>query len=223
MELNRKSSIVDKLFLFIAAIYHFSCSAYVISPGIRSDNAVMNIEKPSITRNDRIKNDNLSVSVFIPKGNDLEEVFFDENNFSPENENLRNTLTSLWERAKETEKVVLIQTEDIKNKTNIRQIKSIQLKLKDCEPIKSIKYQYNFIKFVRARYRVRGVTTYPKIPESAYREEMEPIAANFSMKEIPTLRSIFIFNKECSIDAKDILEVKIETDEILIFKFQNVK
>jgi hypothetical protein len=43
------------------------------------------------------------------------------------------------------------------------------------------------------------------------------------MKEIPTLRSIFIFNKECSIDAKDILEVKIETDEILIFKFQNVK
>ncbi len=113
----------------------------IISPGVRSDNSMANIEKPSIIRNDRIRNENLSASLFIPKGKDLEEVFFDQNNFSPENENLRNTLTSLWEKTKETEHVVLVQTEDIKNKTNIRKIKSIHLKLRDCEPIKSINYQ----------------------------------------------------------------------------------
>jgi aspartyl-tRNA synthetase len=61
-----------------------------------------NIEKPQVIRDDRIRNQNLLVSVFVPKEKDLEEVFFDENNFSVENENLRNTLISLWEKAKET-------------------------------------------------------------------------------------------------------------------------
>ena len=211
------------IFLFIAGIYCFACSAYIISPGIRSDNALTNIEKPPVIRNDKIKNDNLSVSVFIPKEEDLEETFFDQNNFSPENENLRNILTPLWERAKETKNVVLVQTEDRKNKENIRQIKSIHINLKDCEPIKSINDQYNFIKFVRFRNRVRSVTIYPKLPESAYLEEMQPIAANFSMNEIPTLRSIFIFEKKCIIGLQSLVEVKIETDETLIFKFQNAK
>lgn len=220
---DRRSSILLYSYLFIVSIYFFSCSAYIISPGIRSDNALTNIEKPPVIRNDKIKNDNLSVSVFIPKEEDLEEAFFDENNFSPENENLRNILTPLWERAKETKNVVLVQTEDRKNKENIRQIKSIHLKLKDCEPIKSINYQYNFIKFVRFRNRVRSVTIYPKLPESAYLEEMQPIAANFSMNEIPTLRSIFIFEKKCIIGLQSLVEVKIETDETLIFKFQNAK
>ncbi|HRG76001.1 MAG TPA: hypothetical protein PLX69_15685 [Leptospiraceae bacterium] len=220
---DRRSSILLYSYLFIVSIYFFSCSAYIISPGIRSDNALTNIEKPPVIRNDKIKNDNLSVSVFIPKEEDLEEAFFDENNFSPENENLRNILTPLWERAKETKNVVLVQTEDRKNKENIRQIKSIHLKLKDCEPIKSITYQYNFIKFVRFRNRVRSVTIYPKLPESAYLEEMQPIAANFSMNEIPTLRSIFIFEKKCIIGLQSLVEVKIETDETLIFKFQNAK
>ena len=182
-----------------------------------------NIEKPPVIRNDKIKNDNLSVSVFIPKEEDLEETFFDQNNFSPENENVRNILTPLWERAKETKNVVLVQTEDRKNKENIRQIKSIQINLKDCEPIKSITYQYNFIKFIRSRNRVRSVTIYPKLPESAYLEEMQPIATNFSMNEIPTLRSIFIFEKKCIIGSQSLVEVKIETDETLIFKFQNAK
>ncbi|HRG47155.1 MAG TPA: hypothetical protein PLG41_13205 [Leptospiraceae bacterium] len=220
---DRRSSILLYSYLFIVSIYFFSCSAYIISPGIRSDNALTNIEKPPVIRNDKIKNDNLSVSVFIPKEEDLEETFFDQNNFSPENENLRNILTPLWERAKETKNVVLVQTEDRKNKENIRQIKSIHLKLKDCEPIKSITYQYNFIKFVRFRNRVRSVTIYPKLPESAYLEEMQPIAANFSMNEIPTLRSIFIFEKKCIIGLQSLVEVKIETDETLIFKFQNAK
>lgn len=207
----------------IAGFQTFACSAYIISPGIRSDNALANIEKPPVIRDDKIRNQNLLVSVFIPKEKDLEEVFFDENNFSVENENLRNTLTSLWEKANKTKNVVLVQTEYIKGKTSLGQIKSIRLNLKDCEPIKSIDYQYNFIKFIRARNRGKGLTTYPKLPEYAYKEEMEPVAANFSMKEISTLRSIFIFNRECRIDSKNILEIKIETDETLVFKFQNVK
>lgn len=220
---DRRSSILLYSYLFIVSIYFFSCSAYIISPGIRSDNALTNIEKPPVIRNDKIKNDNLSVSVFIPKEEDLEETFFDQNNFSPENENVRTTLIALWKTAMETKNVVLVQTEDRKNKENIRQIKSIHLKLKDCEPIKSINYQYNFIKFIRSRYGVRSSTAYPKVPESAYREEMQPIAANFSMKEIPTLRSIFIFEKKCIIGLQSPVEVKIETDETLIFKFQNSK
>ena len=70
---------------------------------------------------------------------------------------------------------------------------------------------------------MRSSSAYPKVPESAYREEMQPIAANFSMKEIPTLRSIFIFERKCVIDSQTRVEVKIETDETLIFKFQNAK
>ena len=219
----KSSRLYCPVIILILVLQIFACSAYIISPGIRSDNALTNIEKPPVIRNDKIKNDNLSVSVFIPKEEDLEETFFDQNNFSPENENLRNILTPLWERAKETKNVVLVQTEDRKNKENIRQIKSIHINLKDCEPIKSINYQYNFIKFIRFRNRVRSVTIYPKLPESAYLEEMQPIAANFSMNEIPTLRSIFIFEKKCIIGLQSLVEVKIETDETLIFKFQNAK
>ncbi len=37
------------------------------------------------------------------------------------------------------------------------------------------------------------------------------------MKEIPALRSIFIFNKDCRIDSNDILEVKIETDDWFVY------
>ena len=43
------------------------------------------------------------------------------------------------------------------------------------------------------------------------------------MNEIPTLRSIFIFEKKCIIGLQSLVEVKIETDETLIFKFQNAK
>ena len=220
---DRRSSILLYLYLFIVSIYCFACSAYIVSPGIRSDNALTNIEKPPVIRNDKIKNDNLSVSVFIPKEEDLEETFFDQNNFSPENENVRTTLIALWKTAMETKNVVLVQTEYIKGKASLGQIKSIQINLKDCEPIKAITYQYNFIKFIRGRYGVRSSSAYPKVPESAYREEMQPIAANFSMKEIPTLRSIFIFERKCVIDSQTRVEVKIETDETLIFKFQNAK
>jgi hypothetical protein len=85
-----------------------------------------NIEKPPVIRNDKIKNDNLSVSVFIPKEEDLEETFFDQNNFSPENENVRTTLIALWKTAMETKNVVLVQTEYIKGKASLGQIKSIQ-------------------------------------------------------------------------------------------------
>ncbi len=220
---DKRSSILLYLFLFIVGIYCFSCSAYIISPGIRSDNALTNIEKPSVIREDKIKNQNLLVSMFVPKEKDLEEVFFDENNFSVENENLRNTLISLWEKAIETKNVILVQTEYINANASLRQIKSILINQKDCEPIKFVNYQYNFIKFIRGRYGVKSSTAYPKRPESAYKEEMEPVAANFSMREIPTLRSVFILNKECRINSKDTLEIKIETDEILIFKFQNSK
>lgn len=219
----KTSRLYFPIIVLILALQNFFCSAYILSPGIRSDNALTNIEKPQVIRDDRIRNQNLLVSVFVPKEKDLEEVFFDENNFSAENENLINRLTSLWEKAKETKNVILVQTEYIKGKTSLGQIKSILMNLKDCEPIKFVNYQYNFIKFVRARNRGKGLTTYPKLPEYAYKEEMEPVAANFSMKEIPTLRSIFIFNRECRIDSKDILEIKIETEEILVFKFQNVK
>ena len=218
---EKRSSILLYLFLFIVGIYCFACSAYIISPGLRSDNALTNIEKPPVIRDDKIRNQNLLVSVFVPKEKDLEEVFFDENNFSVENENLINRLTSLWEKAKETRNVILVQAEYINGNASLRQIKSILINLKDCEPIKFVNYQYNFIKFVRARNRGKGLTTYPKLPEYAYKEEMEPVAANFSMKEIPSLRSIFIFNKECRIDSKDTLEIKIETEETLVFKFQN--
>ena len=217
----KTSRLYFPIIVLILALQNFFCSAYILSPGIRSDNALTNIEKPQVIRDDRIRNQNLLVSVFVPKEKDLEEVFFDENNFSAENENLINRLTSLWEKAKETKNVILVQTEYIKGKTSLGQIKSILMNLKECEPIKSVNYQYNYIKFIRGRYGVRSSTAYPKHPESAYKEEMEPVAANFSMKEIPTLRSIFIFNKECRIDSRDILEIKIETEETLVFKFQN--
>ncbi len=163
------------------------------------------------------------VSLFIPRGNDLEEVFYDENNFIPENEVYRNKLPILLEKAKESKNIVLVQTEYNKNMEAMRQIKSIQLNLKDCIPIQSLSYQYNFIRFTKPYVGVRSRSTYPKKPESSYREEMQPVAAYTRMKEIPTLRSIFIFNKDCTIDSKDILEIKIETDETLIFKFQNAK
>ena len=211
------------LLLFLLGIHSFACSAYIISPGIRSDNALMNIEKPSIIRNDTIKNDNFSVSVFIPKEEDLEETFFDQNNFSAENESIKKFLPTLWERAKETKNVVLVQLEVTKHIDSIKQVKSIRAKLSSCESIQSVSYQYNFIRFTRPRSGARSRITYPKIPESAYREEMEPVAANVLMKEIPTLRSIFIFSKECILDSKSILSVTVETDEILVFRFKEVK
>ncbi|TGK28813.1 hypothetical protein EHQ12_06495 [Leptospira gomenensis] len=203
-------------FILIFALMISNCGAFLLSPGLRSDNQLVEVQ-PNRTG---IQRNLYRVQAFSPgTEEDKEKVIFDSNNiWEPETDSktLSQTTLTFLKKTDRTPKIVVVEIRSSAGIAGLNRIGSIRANSSVCDVIDWKIYRYDFVHFIdRLRRNV-----YPKYPEENYMREFLPRMASIEVREEPRKRIMILFDPGCSFPTATKLYLELVTEETISYEFE---